>query len=72
MLDKEYEVMNRETWEQDRRWALNEGYQPKGYITKEVNGKEVRIPTAEVRIVPPKSGSGVVRPERKQPETRLL
>jgi hypothetical protein len=44
---------------------LRKGYQPKGYIVKVIQGKQVKIPVSELKINPPKAGTAVITPERK-------
>jgi hypothetical protein len=68
MLVMRLNVMDKVNFEQNRRRGLYEGYRPNGFVTREVDGKEVRIPTADVEILPPKGKSGVVRLKNRQPE----
>jgi hypothetical protein len=36
------------------------GYQPKGFITKIIDGKEVDMPLEKLKIIPPQGGTGEV------------
>jgi hypothetical protein len=46
------------------RPLLKNGYQPKDYITKVIDGKTVQIPISQLNIIPPKGGTAVVRPKQ--------
>jgi multidrug resistance efflux pump len=43
---------------------LREGYQPKGYITKVVQGQPVKIPVSQLKINPPQGGTAAVQPKK--------
>jgi hypothetical protein len=39
---------------------LKKGYSPKGYVEQVVQGKKVKIPVADLKIIPPKGESAAV------------
>jgi hypothetical protein len=43
---------------------LKNGYEPKGYVTREVNGKTVQVPVSELKIIPPTAGTAAVFPKK--------
>jgi hypothetical protein len=47
----------------DTRRLLKNGYQPKDYIIKVIDGKPVQIPVSQLNITPPKGGTAAVRPK---------
>jgi hypothetical protein len=50
-------IKNSSQWRED-------GYTPKGYVTKVIEGKTVNIPVSQVTIIPPKSGTAAVTPKK--------
>jgi hypothetical protein len=44
---------------------LQKGFSPKGYIVQLVQGKQIKIPVAELKIIPPKGGTAAVSPKKK-------
>jgi hypothetical protein len=44
---------------------LRKGFAPKGYIVKEIQGKQVKIPVTQLKIIPPKGGTAAVTPKKK-------
>jgi hypothetical protein len=66
-MNEEFIAMRKETWEQKSHLIWQEGYQPKPFIIEEIDGKEVKVSVAGLKLIPPKGGTAVVRPGRKQP-----
>jgi hypothetical protein len=45
--------------------ALEKGFSGKGYVTQVIQGKLVKIPTSQLNIIPPKTGTAAVTPKGK-------
>jgi hypothetical protein len=52
--------MKKSLWSRFCSWFFQEGYTPKGYITRYVNGEPVKFNVSDIKIVPPKSRSAAV------------
>jgi hypothetical protein len=46
---------------------MEQGYTPKGYVTRVVGGKPVTIPVSRLKIIPPKGGTAAVTPKAACP-----
>lgn len=45
--------------------VLEKGYAPKGYVTVGIKGSQpVKVPVAQVKIVPPQGGTAAVKPKK--------
>jgi hypothetical protein len=57
--------MNGNNTPENKSRRLQNGYQPKDYITKEIEGRTVQIPISQLNIIPPTAGTGAVTPKQK-------
>ena len=44
---------------------LQNGYTPKGQITATINGQTVKVPVAQIKIIPPQGGTAGVVPKNQ-------
>jgi hypothetical protein len=45
--------------------TLEKGFSSKGYVTAVVQGQTVKVPTAQIKIIPPQGGTAAVSPRNQ-------